>query len=979
MSNLKETVENIRKFISENAAALQNGVPSQLAEEDRIFLAGLATDYAAATQDLNERAAACQDLSRKGLRADALDLAKGPPDLRELSRQVAFTDSGIWLDFCDQYSLPIPYVVDQEMVSAVINEVYGLSKTRDQLLQLHRQMAIGKAPLADRLRVLRALCKADPVSETWREDAARFETARIEELIARAHDADKAADLPVLQSIYKELRSPDWLEPPPASALKNLLRRIRPHQESYAHDRYRELAEHLRDAHGAMDESRARDLLEQWDQVATVTKVPPDDCHQDIEPIREWLDDLARESAEETQFHQACATLDKALDDGKPRDQLERSAAAILNCERGMPELLELRYHARIDQIRRRERRSFILKLVAVFVIVIALGAVATVTIRHYRRQKEIDQWYANIDTALNEDRLDDAQELLEKLRQDRPDLADRAEFQPLSQKHQQLVAKTAAREQQFAALIEQVELAGVENPDRNALRKAAEIADGVEERGILQDWRERIATHEASVRRQQLVAIGTQMKELEDLARRLATEDAPAAVDQLANSCFAKAGQIARMPGLTDRHRSRLTAIQTEAIERKALAAERIRGRTELARAFSALQTSVADDATYMRLLRNFCERNTGHALTSDFKKSLSNLEKWAPIGAWQAVLPDGPLVVNDGPTASSLKVAVENYLREYTSGPRSELAGKCLAYLDAAQKALNRRDQLFLSALKRKLQTRDFRLEVMAVPNGAVYYLEAGSSPVPYPTEDNPGQYIIKVYDGPDKVAREEKPAAKRVAGFTVTDSPQKVFAAEAIELIEALKKSNYEGWEHLYLDLVDQAIRSDMDRILCAALVEDLLLKAISTTPFVDQDLAIMQDGIASLYVSSIPWWRHDDDNVENQRISCENELMNCDISLARSLLTKQLDEMRSQCVKYMPVGLIDADREVLLNGTVDDGTLHVFTPVPHGASGSARNFRLIGRIEGGAIQVRSSDLANRPIGSRVYLLKDIAQGP
>jgi len=970
MIEIEQTIEGIRSFIADNPAFLQNGQAAELPAEFLVRLQMLANSYAAGTRDLNERATACQGLMRRGMRQEALQLAKGPPDLRELARHIDFPEESPWLDLCDQYELAIPYVVDQQMIQAVVDSVYGVSRTREQLVALHRRMAMGRAPLPDRLRVLRALCKIDPDNDAWREDVETFEKVRVDELWSEVHEADKIGDLRAMENARREMASSDWIHPPDPTVLKNLDKRIRPHRKRLAEDQYDRLAEELRTAHSAMDEALCQSLLTRWDQVAQTTGIALDKSETEILPIREWLDSLEGERAEETAYEEACSRLRRSLDDGEPKETLERLAAGILAQERGMPELLELRYEARMAEFRRRGSRRFAMALIGVFLVVLAIGAAGTVAILSYREKSELAEWTKPIEQALVQEDWEGAANWFERVQDQHPEFLSKPKVIELRQELDGALAEEQERKDRFEHLISLVSAAGEEQPDRKSLREADALAKTPQEKEAVQEWRERIGRHEADVRAARQRTIANEFRELETLSKAL-QEKARAGdlktIRELADQCLAKVSEIGRLPGLNESHKSRLNALQTQAIEASNSAAKKTLAMTDVERKIQGLKDSVTHDAAYAKRLEDFCAAYPEHEMTPHFAEAHRELELWRPIGAWQATIPEDWRAVTDTATASRLKARVEAYLEDYADGPRGAVAKMCKDYLTTAAKALDER--MYLEGLMYDLNGKDFSsLWVLKLKNGTMRYLT--KEPFLRP---NTELWDVIYYTGPKSPAQEQTMFGKDMNGHVVYAAAQHEFAKTALAAAETLGRSGpdqYADWEYFYVDLIIAAANNNMDPILRAKLLSALLEKGGYTTPFISDEIKLIKRKVDDLRAYEDDWWDTVNPDVESKRRDCQQRLKSFRTAMLREELGLQLAKMRSSCaIHYEPIGMVlgDDSSDLHLADGEHAGELFILASDLR----EADPFQSIGTIDMGKPLLHISALVGVRPGSRVYL--------
>lgn len=133
----------------------------------------MAVAFAELTKLTNQRLRQCDALLQKGLRGEALQLAEQDPKVLELAQLVSSFDRSHWDELVSLYSLPRP----EPLLSAAaenLGNAYWQQEPLTKLLSLHRLLAIGRAPLRDRLSVLRRLQTADAANAIWQQDVRDF-------------------------------------------------------------------------------------------------------------------------------------------------------------------------------------------------------------------------------------------------------------------------------------------------------------------------------------------------------------------------------------------------------------------------------------------------------------------------------------------------------------------------------------------------------------------------------------------------------------------------------------------------------------------------------------------------------------------------------------------------------------------------------------------------------------------------------------
>ncbi len=84
MEQCRSLIAEIRRLVRADEPIIAN------------HLQGLATAYAQACRECNERLMWCQELLRKNLREEALALSREEPSLLELAGQLQFEERGEW-------------------------------------------------------------------------------------------------------------------------------------------------------------------------------------------------------------------------------------------------------------------------------------------------------------------------------------------------------------------------------------------------------------------------------------------------------------------------------------------------------------------------------------------------------------------------------------------------------------------------------------------------------------------------------------------------------------------------------------------------------------------------------------------------------------------------------------------------------------------------------------------------------------------
>src|SRR5262245_2246007 len=159
--------------------------------------------YAVACRRANERLVTCDQLLRTNQRAEALRQAQLEPDVLKLYADLDIRDWPRWEQVALQVGLAVPPRLNAAAAQR-LNKAFAEQQAVGELLRQHRTLALCRAPLRQRLDVVRLLARAEPTNLGWADDLAVFETARFEEIRAAVSDPRAAADWGLLDELLRE-------------------------------------------------------------------------------------------------------------------------------------------------------------------------------------------------------------------------------------------------------------------------------------------------------------------------------------------------------------------------------------------------------------------------------------------------------------------------------------------------------------------------------------------------------------------------------------------------------------------------------------------------------------------------------------------------------------------------------------------------------------------------------------------------------
>lgn len=278
-------------------------------------------------------------------------------------------DPTAWAEFCQQNDLPVPPPLQVDRATQ-LNEAYGQGDGLDQLLRVHRRLALCHAPIKDRLQAMRAIADADPSSTFWDKDIRTFELARMKELKCEFAVAIRDQDAETVARLSVEVLQSAWREPLSSSLqsmASNAHERIR---LSIVNTKLKVLVGRLRDAFAAKDHPACSAVLDEIAKLlggggAAQTGVSPE-VAAEIRPVMAWVNQEKELARKRTAIAEAQRRLAEALDGDVDDVELESLYERLKQFDEPVSEDLDRRYHERLQDRHHAIQRKYRLMLVTV-------------------------------------------------------------------------------------------------------------------------------------------------------------------------------------------------------------------------------------------------------------------------------------------------------------------------------------------------------------------------------------------------------------------------------------------------------------------------------------------------------------------------------------------------------------------------------------------------------------------------------------
>jgi hypothetical protein len=338
----------------------------------------LAGDFSDQTRQLNERLRRCGEYLRQGLRSEAIHEAETEPRLLDcVSVLESFSEEerNAWNDVCEFLDLSVGESLLRD-VAIMVDEAYAEQAPLESLLRQHRKLALQRAPLSIRLRLLRTLAQADCNSEHWAEDLARFEEVRHEQIAQEARSQRKVMSADALDELLTEVNSKEWIVPPPPKIVSTIRTMRREAVRSAARQKLGEIERELHQAHADMDYQKGRIASEQWQKVVPIAELPANDplITRSMAALA-WCEQERGLQTVETAWQNHVHTVELALDrPGTDQQTLARLVEQASRMGRELPDPLGTRLMDRLRGLQgQRSRQRLLIGATA------SMGAIAIV------------------------------------------------------------------------------------------------------------------------------------------------------------------------------------------------------------------------------------------------------------------------------------------------------------------------------------------------------------------------------------------------------------------------------------------------------------------------------------------------------------------------------------------------------------------------------------------------------------------------
>lgn len=805
--------------------------------------------YVECVEAVNKRLRHCDELMRKGLRSEAIQACEVQPLLLDLVTELDLPEAEEWSDEVRRHGLsPAPRLLTN--IAAELNRAYADCQSLDELLRAHRLLSLARAPLKDRLAVLRRLAAKDDQSPAWREDVKSYEAGRLTEIQVDLVRVQQREDVQAACEIDDELRGAGWTLAVPraladaAHALRETL------VAKGARKRLERVAVELDQAFAAYDLESASRLREEWLESARLAKLEPDDALSlQVSAALDWLDECDRRKENEQQVALLRVELEQALEDESA--SLEEVASRMHVLERydqEIPERLRRRYHQRRELFERGASRRTRGLVAIVLAMIATVGTVTIYLINQQMARRELVDVRQTLEKLIKTNEFRKAQQFVDGLQNRSADVLESPQLQELLVQLEIGAQREKARRDRFTLLRDEVRSSSAAEPTWESVSQAAEtvrttreIADGDDElleveqlAGMVADRRHQLQIEVDRAFSDRLQELTSKLRGLESLT---VTD-----IQNLQRDVQGLAGTPHVSPELL---RGSQLGLVSQTLEKReqALMLENKRDA-----ALATLKLGVGDKLQYIRALRQYVDDKYGDARDEHFHQVLQqDLPFYESVQNWNALCKrwdDARLSLAaksiDGPLD-----LLEQIAKDFPDYPGAQNGDALRAYLREVKQRNTKATDPF-TELEKILRQDLFDLQyVVERSTGAQRHYFLGEPELVGDTIA-----LNALTDALDRNATEAKKfRSVQLVRFEneslFAESPQKRFARRALERLSA---KNREPFETIMCDIIQELHdATEIDAIFRGGLLQLLVDRAIADSTILAESLSDYREDI------------------------------------------------------------------------------------------------------------------------------------
>jgi hypothetical protein len=807
---------------------LASGIRSVLQRDNQVLtdeMGQLAQQYAEACRAVNQRLQRCQEFLSHGLCGESIQYAEVAPDLLDLVTVLDLPERPQWDELTALYGLPAAPALQRQVVRA-LNQAYALHEKVREPLRRHRRLALTRAPLPERLAVMRALARADPQGP-WAEDIATFEKARLEEILPQARAALARGDRAALQALAAEVNESPWLAPPDPGVVEEVSAALA-HTTAAEHGAtLTALADDLQQAYVAQDVAGGRRVRAAWERACWALQrdgVESVACQQAVMLAADalgWLEREDREDAARRAYQAAVSELAEAVESAERPADLEKTLQAVLHFRKGVPADLRTRYDRRLRELNQETHRRWKVAWAWITAAAVLVLTVAGYLFYRAERERRYDELVARAADYLDHGELGSAAELFQDLSDNQPGFLGRERMGELYQRFLDEREKQARRVRALQSALRRARNAPPEEALPLALQEAKALAQSPEEKEEVDALARQRREAAAEVQRTRAEAF---RKRADGLRARLAglqaDLDAPD-VDGKLRDLAAEANAFSQDATEAGPHAQGLARSVSAEVARLRDELPKHRQEQDLRRRLTAAFGQKPKLANYVKTLKEYTEVLPNRARARGLAKAVKQAGKWLAVEDWgELVRPwlAAPLPKDRATAAERLRTC-EAFLRAHPDFADADLARAYSGILAADRSKADRA----LTTVFQDPLIRDAGGATILVKSldGRRFYLPSKETKRAARAAQGKSRQLLAYY-----VSQEGETSSMTIGVAAAGPAPQ-FYLAHTWDRLAKQPRATAAAWEDSVVSLAKTILSTDeLDPILALVLLDRVL---------------------------------------------------------------------------------------------------------------------------------------------------------
>lgn len=391
-------------------------------QPDPQYVAEIAREFARQVSNANHNLNRCQRWIQLGLFAEAVSFGEALDLAKSSARLLLQGMFGQWGELCRAANVLAPESIDQSLLESY-SDAWSRFHSLAQIEARHRLLSLQRAPLLERLQVLRELVDLDSRNPEWLRSITRLQrqaAGELTQIVAQAlQEKDDALAIAVSQLV--DACAGTQIEN--QAQFEQLKQFAAAAKRRVAFIAARLACDEMHNAAVSMDLQELRAANLRW-QVAIREFEPDEELRQSAAASLQLLVAQQQREQRERDQQDALGRLELALDQAKSFVEIQALILRANNLDATIPKSLAMRVAALQDAHTAVGRRRFARRSIMVSIVTVVLAVTAWWIIQWQRSVEEVEAIAREVEALLTSGSPDTALKSLSSWKESHVDLA---------------------------------------------------------------------------------------------------------------------------------------------------------------------------------------------------------------------------------------------------------------------------------------------------------------------------------------------------------------------------------------------------------------------------------------------------------------------------------------------------------------------------------------------------------------------------